>query len=362
MNDFLAVTRQVFVSYAHADNLPMDVDLPGWVSQFVERLKKAVVRHAGGANVTFWMDHRLEPQREVDDELCQRIRESAVILAFISPRYLESKWCCKEMDTFVAEVGGGKSSNRVFIVEVLNTKRESWHAALRGLSPVALWRETLVRSEPFTLGWPVPDPRADRDYWNSMSDLASVLSRQLDSLGLTHSAVPPSPTATSADTADQLDDEPGSALPEVSAGLLNVVLHAADDEDQKLISATQKLLGDLDVDAYVAPGLAAGESPAHHRAAVEQLLRSSDGVLVVYGATPPTWVQAKHAEVRRLLALERRGTYTGLLEGPPEPKLAHGLPPRGLMVLDCRQGARMDELSRFVRALRQQRESGSGNV
>jgi hypothetical protein len=178
MNDSLAVTRQVFISYAHADDLQMDVDFPGWVSLFVERLKNAVVRHAGGANVTFWMDHSLEPQRQVDDELRRRIRESAVILAFISPRYLESMWCRKEMDTFVAEVGGGGTGDRVFIVEVLSTKRESWHVALRALSPVVLWRNTLVRPEPFTLGWPVPDPRADRDYWSSVSDLASVLSRQ----------------------------------------------------------------------------------------------------------------------------------------------------------------------------------------
>lgn len=352
MSDPSAIRHQVFVSYAHADDLPIDTGMAGWVSQFVDKLGRGVARQGGGAAVEFWMDHRLEPQRRVDDELRSCIRDSAVILAFMSPRYLESAWCGQEMATFVAEVGGGQASDRVFLVEVLPTERGAWHVALRDLTAVPLWERSLTSPEPRTKGWPVPDPRGDRDFWNDVNDLATVLVRQLRVLGPNEPPTPPRPSA-----AVQRPPEPLAA-----DGVLSIVVHAADDEDRQLVADTQALLGELDADAYLAPPISPGQSPADHRAAVEQLLRASQGVLVVYGAAPPSWVQSKHAEVRKLLVMERRGTWAGLLEGPPVPKLPHGLPPRGLMVLDCRQGPRKEELGRFVQALRQQDAGRTGHV
>ncbi|MGM9516785.1 toll/interleukin-1 receptor domain-containing protein [Roseateles sp. DB2] len=356
MNEQGRSHHQVFVSYAHADDLPMDEGVPGWVSSFVDKLSRALARHANGALVDFWMDHSLEPQRKVTDELKLKVRESAVILAFISPRYLVSPWCQQEMATFVAEVGQGIAGDRVFLVEVLPTQREQWDAAIRDLTPVTLWTGSMTQPAPRTKGWPVPDPRADRDFWDDVNRLAGVLARQLQVLPPAIPAPPPPA------------EQPTPVLPPPSANaasaseVLNIVVHAADDEDSKFVSQTQALLGELDVDAYLAPGMAEGQTPAQHRAAVEGLLRTSHGVLVVYGSSPPTWVQAKHVEVRKLLALERPGACTGVLEGPPEDKPPHGLPPRGLMVLDCRRGLQKEELSRFVQFLRQQRLAMSGHV
>lgn len=348
-----AVKRQVFVSYAHADDAPMADNSPGWVSQFVDHLQRTVLRQAGGVDIGFWMDHRLEPQRHVSDELRQRIRDSAVILVFLSPGYLASKWCLQEVTDFVAEVGAGGADNRVFLVEVLPTERERWHVALRELSPVALWTQTLARPEPRTKGWPVPDARGDRDYWDEINDLASILARQLRVLG-------PAASPPASGTLAQLVTPASS--PNAVGDVLSIVVHAADDEDEHLVKDAQDMLSELDADPYLAPRLGPNETPAQHRTAVEQLVRSSDGVLVVYGLAPPSWVQTKHAEVRKLVALDRRATLTGLLEGPPAPKLAHGLPSRGLMVLDCRAGVHKDELGRFVRALLEQRAANANHV
>lgn len=365
--------RQVFVSYAHADNLPMDEGIPGWVSLFVDKLSRVLARHANGPSISIWMDPKLEPQRRVGDELRRLVRESAVILAFISPRYLASPWCQQEMSTFVDEVGMGAAVDRVFMVEVLPTRREEWHAALRELTPVPLWDSSLTHPEPRTKGWPVPDPRADRGFWDDVNRLAGVLARQLQMLplvedaGADHPSLQQAPASGPPIMALPLLGELAAATPIEGVGIpsaevLNIVVHAADDEDRQLVAQTQVLLGELDADAYLAPVMAPGQTPAQHRAAVEELLRASHGVLVVYGGAPPTWVQSKHAEVRKLLALERPGVWTALLEGPPEPKLPHGLPPRGLMVLDCHKGPQKEELGRFVQVLRQQRGIGRRHV
>lgn len=334
--------KQVFVSYAHADNVPLGGEERGWVSWFVESLKGAAGRQAGGAEIEFWMDPRLEPQRRVNEELRRRIRESAVILALLSPRYIESVWCQGEMRTFVEEVGGGVSADRVFLVELLPTLRDDWHEAIQELSPVRFWGDGLDRPEAKTLGWPLPDARRDRDYWEEVNSLAARLARQLHGL-------PAQPTAQPPATSPALAPAPQPAPP--PEGPLAILINA-DAGDHALAEETQSVLGELDVDATIAARPAVNELPADYRQRYEATLRNNHGVLIVYGAAPPAWVQAKYGEVRKVLAQERRGTWAGVLEGPPPEKLPHGLPPRNLMSLDCRQGLDKAVLGRFVQALR----------
>lgn len=346
--------RQVFVSYAHADNQQMDTSIAGWVTLFVERLQWSVARQSGGAQVAFWMDHRLEPQRRVDDELRTRIQESAVILSLISPRYMESDWCQREMATFVQEVGGGHSDNRVFMVELLPTERERWHPAVRSLSPLFMWTRSLTHPEPKTKGWPAPDPRGDRAYWDDLNQLAAVLTRQLMLLPRVSAQMSSTCNSIAPDTESlgTTIQPPKSELGNLAASPLRIIIKAAEDEDPQLVAATQALLADLDADAYLAPPITPGQLPSEHRLAAEAQLRDSHAVLVVYGVAPITWVQAKHADLRKVLAYERKGIWAGLLEGPPAPKPGHGLPPRGLIVLDCKDGLRKDEIARFVQAVR----------
>lgn len=100
------VSQQVFISYAHADDKPFDEGTKGWVTNFVDKLQNALGIKPGGSQVKCWMDHRLEPQRKVDDTLRQRIRDSQCILAILSPSHLASEWCQMETAAFV-EIGRG---------------------------------------------------------------------------------------------------------------------------------------------------------------------------------------------------------------------------------------------------------------
>lgn len=362
----LSPTHQVFVSYAHADDEPLDDGVPGWASFFVDKLKRSAARQPGGAGIEFWMDHRLEPHRRVDDELRKRLRESAVILALLSPRYMESDWCRQEMATFVEEVGGGVSADRVFLVEALPTERPVWHPAIRDLTPVQFWASGLTNPEPMTLGWPLPDVRGDREYWKEINRLASILARQLRTLpeatppvaatppvsAAANGASPGQPSPPAQRTVPAFAAQPAPpAQPTLPDAPLTILINA-DAPDQSLALGTQAVLDELDADGYLAPVMAAGQNPGEFRIRFEERLKASHGVIVVYGEAPPTWVQAQYGDVRKVLALHRKGTWAGLMEGPPQAKAPHGLPPRGLMVLDCKQGLNKAELSRFVDALK----------
>ncbi|SMF93387.1 TIR domain-containing protein [Methylomagnum ishizawai] len=332
-----APTAQIFVSYAHADNQLFDAGTKGWITEFVDKLEKAIGMKPGGNNAKCWIDYRLEPQRKVDEALLGHIRESRFILAFMSPRYLESEWCAKEMHAFV-ELAGGHADDRVFLVELLPTKRECWHPGVQAIAELKFWTSSLDQPDPMILGWPVPDPKGDRPYWNELNRLATIIARQIQDLP----PIPPDPPPP--------PDCPEPPTP--PSGPLRVVINA-DQTDHQLGKAAQKLLDDLEVDSAIAPEPISTQIPEDYNRHLREQLEASHGVLIVYGLAPPSWVQSQHAMARKLLATQRKGIWSGLLDGPPQEKPDHGLSSRSLMVLDCRQGLSVEPLKNFVDALRE---------
>jgi hypothetical protein len=347
MGDKRIMAAQVFISYAHADNQSFDDETGGWVALFVDHLQKAVAMRPGGSRVRCWMDYRLEPQRAVDETLRQRIRDSRCILAFLSPRYLESEWCRKEMETFVELVGNGAASDRVFLVELLPTDREHWHPGIRSITEVKFWSESLEQPEAMILGWPVPNPKADKPYWTQLNRLAAILARQIQNLPPPPETPPPAVPARS-------DPLPALAPPPPS-GPLRLVVNA-DRPDRDLGREAQRLLDELEVETTLAAEPLPSQEPAKYRRDLETQLEDSHGVLIVYGAAPPSWVQAQHSMARKVLAMQRRGVWGGLLDGPPPEKPDHGILNRSLMLLPCRDGIDPELLRNFVETLR--REAG----
>jgi len=331
---------QVFISYAHADDQSLDEDVKGWVTNFIVRLEKAIGMKSGGSQVKCWKDHRLEPQRSVDDELHRRIVESKCIIAFMSPRYLESPWCRQEMDTFVELVGGGTADNRIFLVELLPTERSQWHPGIHNISEIRLWDDDSGLAEPMTLGWPVPNAKADKSYWREINNLSAILARQIQLLPaqtVTPTPQPVQPTVTV------------TPAPQPS-GPLTLVINA-DKVDRALGKQIQMLLGDLDVETILAAEPLPDQLPAEYRNQLNSQLEDTDGVLIVYGSAPPSWVQAQHAQARRVLAMQRRGIWGALLDCPPELKPEHGLYSRSMMMLDCRKGISAEQLLPFIQKL-----------
>lgn len=501
---------QVFISYAHADNPDFDDDTKPWVTNFVDHLQKAVGMRAGGGRVECWMDQRLEPQHAVDATLRERIQSSKCIVAFLSPRYLESEWCRKEMATFVESVGGGTANDRVFLVELRPTEREQWHPGIRSITAMKFWASSLGQPAPMILGWPAPDPKADRPYWTLLNRLADILAKQILSI------LPEAPTSVPAAAvqpkliwvADPTDDvleywetlatglrdlghgvapnaalsyprkeeisyrqamasdlakadllvqlfghEPGekpawadlrfvqlqaqaaraeaqcrdlpllawrtpdirleeiadpayealltgaiacgfeefrqqvlrqlappAAPPKAPArsdspmsvvvnfwralrkkiplrgrsdSLMSVVVNA-DEPDRDLGKRVRDMLFDLEVDVTLLAEPLLTQVPALYFRDLKTQLAASNGLVIVYGAAQPSWVQAQHALARKTLALSRKGVWGAVLDGPPEKKPDHEVRSRSLMLLDCRRGVTPDPLKRFVDTLRQE--------
>jgi TIR domain len=127
----------------------------------------------------------------------------------------------------------------------------------------------------------------------------------------------------------------------------------ADQVDSAIASQVSDSLKDTGVDALLSPEPDPGQPPEKMRGAQQALLEGCSGVVLVYGQTPATWVQAQFAFTRRVIAPHKRGVWGALLDVAPQSRPRAPLRSPNLLTLDCRQGLDTSKLARFVELLRQ---------
>jgi hypothetical protein len=100
--------RHAFISYAHIDNQPLPTETDGWVSLFHAALQQMLAGRLGGtANI--WRDERLRGNDVFASEIVANFQNTAVLVSVLTPRYVKSDWCRREISEFceVAEHNGG---------------------------------------------------------------------------------------------------------------------------------------------------------------------------------------------------------------------------------------------------------------
>jgi len=89
--------NDIFISYSHIDD--QAVDGPGWVTDFHRRLTIEVEEELG-AKVQIWRDKRITGATDFTKDLDRQVRGSAMLLAILSPGYVNSRWCDWELTGF----------------------------------------------------------------------------------------------------------------------------------------------------------------------------------------------------------------------------------------------------------------------
>lgn len=90
-------TNDIFISYSHIDD--QAVEGPGWVTDFHRRLVIEVEEELG-AKVQVWRDKRITGATDFAKDLDKQVRGSAMLLAILSPGYVNSRWCDWELTGF----------------------------------------------------------------------------------------------------------------------------------------------------------------------------------------------------------------------------------------------------------------------
>lgn len=138
--------EHVFISYAHLDNQPI-FDEKGWVTQFNEIFSVSLATRLG-TNPTIWRDEgKLQGNSALTPEIEQGLANSALLITILSPSYINSDWCRKELHDFcelASQSGGLLVDNMSRVLKVVKLPPESLEilpAPLRGVLDYRFYTE-----------------------------------------------------------------------------------------------------------------------------------------------------------------------------------------------------------------------------
>lgn len=119
--------KDVFISYAHLDDKPLDEGTLGWISDF-HKLLEIRLEQTMGKSLNIWRDERLTGNDSFSPEIESQFAKSKIMIAIITPRYLNSKWCKEELYEFykaAQETGGVAIESKSRIFKIVKTPFDS---------------------------------------------------------------------------------------------------------------------------------------------------------------------------------------------------------------------------------------------
>src|SRR5262249_38896224 len=131
------VNHDVFISYARIDNLTISEKQEGWIT-ILHRALELRLSQLLGETPKIWRDLKLQGNDYLDEEILSKLITASVLVAVLSPRYVRSDWCIKEIKAFIeaAERSGGihvNNKSRIFKVIKTPIPLENHPVAIQGV-------------------------------------------------------------------------------------------------------------------------------------------------------------------------------------------------------------------------------------
>jgi hypothetical protein len=349
----------LFISYAHLDDISPTGDKQGWIDLLHERLS-VMVSQALGYEISIWRDgHNLQGNDELQGAIGEGVTESLLLVPVISPRYVQSDWCNREMQTFCASappspVAAPGFRSRVFKViktplpeHLKNLEPEQ----VRNLTGYQFYGDTDGEEREFSSG---PE---DKAYWDMFNRLKSQIVKTLIELKYSPSSATPSgaapkvdPSASSLVDPEKVSPVPALVIAPNGANAGKVVYLA--ETSSNLSKETQRVRDELRQRGHEVlpeqklPREEVKQTEAAVRADLARCALSVHMVGTTYGATPDDDARSI-VRIQEQLAAERGAAdpdFVRLLWMPP------GLMTPALEISDERQKAFIAELQTRVTA------------
>jgi hypothetical protein len=186
--------HDIFVSYSHGD--PDDTGhskLKQWSQGFARELERELrVLPNCGRDVRVFLDQHARPGQGIDraaplsDQLRDDIGHSAVLVALMSPHYLQSAWCRDEREwwsTTQRELNL-PTDRRIVVIRIWPTT-EKWPEHFtdrRGeqLVGYCFYDKERAATRPQPFDWPEPDPNGRGAFRNELLELVGWLNLRLE--------------------------------------------------------------------------------------------------------------------------------------------------------------------------------------
>ena len=166
----------IFISYSHLDNESL-FDDPGWISELHRMLERRVAQLLG-QELKIWRDPDLTGNDVFPETLSKRIRKAAALVCVLSPRYVKSDWCRRELSEFTETDWTldveGTTKARVFKVVKTQLPVERQPEPVQPLLGYEFFKIDPESKRVRELDVSI-DPSAKKDYWAKLDDLAHDL-------------------------------------------------------------------------------------------------------------------------------------------------------------------------------------------
>ncbi len=169
----------IFISYTHIDNRAPQ-EQRGWIDKFHEDLEMKLQVHLG-AKPAIWRDPRLAGNVIFEDELVEKIPKVVILVSVLSPSYVNSEWCRREMRLFCesADQTGGiglGNKSRIFKVERIHVPLQRHPPELQRMTGYEFYHldEQAQRAHEF-----LPN---SVEYWTRIEDVAQDMARLLETM------------------------------------------------------------------------------------------------------------------------------------------------------------------------------------
>ena len=175
----MAYGIDVYVSYAHVDNVPAAPNDQGWVAMFTRALE-ARMRQRLGTEPVVYLDERPPDGKPFDEERRGRLKRATAIVAIVSTRSLDSDWVQREVAFFVqAHVRAGRPAGtaRLFTVLLDEGAADAQPGRLRRAAAYPFF--SVDRSTGATR---MLRPTEDGDFWFHLDNLVRDIGRLLQQL------------------------------------------------------------------------------------------------------------------------------------------------------------------------------------
>jgi hypothetical protein len=179
----------IFISYGHLDDETSADDLKGWVDLLVERLP-AYMRGPLGYTPKVWRDERsLRGNDVLTGAIKEGIERSLILVPVITPRYVLSDWCRRELEMFCASrspAGAGEAAFRSRVFKVVKTPlllphvRDREPEQLRDMVGYSFYE--MQDDMPVEFSHEAGPPSKDQRYWDTLRRLAWEMTEMLGQL------------------------------------------------------------------------------------------------------------------------------------------------------------------------------------
>lgn len=171
--------HDLFISYANLDNKSSHSLSNGWIEALHNRLNDRL-GDLLGRQPNIWRDLKLRGNDEFSEEILRILSQSAIFVSIISPRYIKSEWCLKELQKFHKQAASSgvyvDNKSRIFKVIKTRIRHDEHPKELQGLLGYNFYME----DETTDYFWEFD--QGDERYKRQLEKLAQDIKKMLEHL------------------------------------------------------------------------------------------------------------------------------------------------------------------------------------